>query len=323
MDANLKLQHPGREAGDAVLQARGQLVGDEFEVHKQRRFRLLRQLAQKKFQDAHRGVNFQVKSAVHKLESACAACIQIVQRCQKFFQLESPGSFVQGAQAKRAFEWAAARGLHVQNPLRQVGVAVVRVGQGDLVQGWLLTCDGFHQRARAEQKGAAQLGKAHIAPAGDHVVGQRHDGLGVGLVADFGAAEHDADLRPLRAQRKDYGVALFHVPDVNTQADYVHITGSHRTTCGNQGGGNVCRGRLDGEFAQHRAVRHRLPAMALHIGQQVAQPQTGVHIAGVQRGEHNAVGHKGIIRARAMRRKSVLRLQPFLPCPSTSPAPPA
>ena len=79
----------------------------------------------------------------------------------------------------------------------------MRVGQGDFVQGWLLTGDGFHQRARAEQEGAAQLGEAHIAPAGDHVVGQRHDGLGVRLIADFGAAEHDADVRPLGAQRQD------------------------------------------------------------------------------------------------------------------------
>ena len=117
LDANLELQHPGGEAGDAVLQARGQLVGDEFEVHKQRRVRVPLQLIQKKFQDAHRRLDFQVEGAVHKFESARAACVQIVQRCQKFFQLKSPGGFVQGAQAKRALERAAARSLHVQNAL--------------------------------------------------------------------------------------------------------------------------------------------------------------------------------------------------------------
>ena len=117
LDANLELQHPCGEAGDAVLQARGQLVGDELEVHKQRRVRIPLELVQKKFQDAHRRLDFQVEGAVHKFESACAACVQIVQRRQKCFQLERPGGFVQRAQAKRAFERAAARSLHVQNAL--------------------------------------------------------------------------------------------------------------------------------------------------------------------------------------------------------------
>ena len=140
------------------------------------------------------------------------------------------------------------------------------------------------------------------------MVGQRHDGLGVKFVADFGAAEHDADVGPLCAQRLNDRVALLHVPDVNAQADDVHITCISGAAIVDQGGSDLRRGRLNREFVQDRAVRYGLPAVALHIGQQVAQPQAGMHIAGVQRGEHNAVGHKGIIRARAVRRKSV-----FLP----------
>ena len=76
LDANLKLQRTGGKAGDTGLQCVGQMVRDQLKMHKHRVLRRLFQALQKKLQNAHRGLDFEVESPVHKFEGACASGIQ-------------------------------------------------------------------------------------------------------------------------------------------------------------------------------------------------------------------------------------------------------
>ena len=97
LDANFKLQHPGGKARDAGFEPLGQLVGHEFEVHKQGFLGLGGQPGQKELQNLHRGVNLEVESAVHELEGARTAGVERREFGQKGVQVEGPGGFIQRA----------------------------------------------------------------------------------------------------------------------------------------------------------------------------------------------------------------------------------
>ena len=71
----------------------------------------------------------------------------------------------------------------------------------------------------------AELGKAHVAPAGDDVVGQVNDVLRQRLMADFRAAEHDFDVWALRFEQFDEGAGLHHVPDIHAKTDDFRVDG--------------------------------------------------------------------------------------------------
>ena len=65
----------------------------------------------------------------------------------------------------------------------------------------------------------AQFGKAHVTPTGNHIVGQRNDGLIVQLVADFGPTQYDAHVGPQDLELAHHLGGLHHVPDVHAKAD--------------------------------------------------------------------------------------------------------
>ena len=103
----------------------------------------------------------------------------------------------------------------------------------------------------------AELGKAHIAPAGDDVVGQMDDVLFQRLVAHFRAAEHDFDVWALRFEQFDEGAGWHHVPDIHPKPDDFGVDGQQ--FCGQFFGFTV-----DGELAQRRFWL-QIP----HVGQQI------------------------------------------------------
>ena len=195
------------------------------------------QAVQKKLQDARRGLGLEVEGAVNKLEAPSAALVEPVQLGQKRLERKGPGGFVERAQAKLALKRAATRGLNVQHAVRQVGVAVLGIGQGNLVERRLLPSNHLHQRRGAVQQGAAQLWKADITPAGDHMVGQRHDGLLVMLMADLGATQHQLERGARCLEQAQQRTGLTHIPDVDTKADHLPPAYLCRPQQGQQLGG--------------------------------------------------------------------------------------
>ena len=116
------------------------MVWNQFEMQEQ----ILGQTLQKELQDSDRSVNFQIESSIHKLEVVRAALVQDLHRCQELLQIKGPGGLVERTQTKLALERATARCLHVKQAVRQIGLAVLSVGQRNLTQGRLLTLDHFH-----------------------------------------------------------------------------------------------------------------------------------------------------------------------------------
>ncbi len=201
LHTHFQLQHARRKQCQLRFQAVWQVVGDDFKMQKQVSFgrsswagrsrrvslrwttwglcrvRRLGQFVQKKLQDAHRMLDLQIERAVDKLEAAGTALVQALQRRQHAVKLKAPSGFVERTEAKLALERAATRGFHIQQAVRQVGIRIFVIRQRQLGQRRLLAGDDFHQGRWPVQQGAAQLGKAHVAPAGDDKVGQLADRL--------------------------------------------------------------------------------------------------------------------------------------------------
>ena len=55
------------------------------------------------------------------------------------------------------------------------------------------------------------------------MVGQATDFLLLDFMADLRAAKHDADIRPQSFEKAYYLRALHHIPDIDTQANYLRL----------------------------------------------------------------------------------------------------
>ena len=267
-----------------------QAVGHDFKMHEQFRrspgsarrvlgsstARRVLHAVEEKLQDAHRNIHLQVERAIHKFKVACAALVQRFHLGHEAVQLKRPGGFVQRTEAKLAFERAAARGFDVEQALGQILRRVFAIRQRQFGQRRLLAGDDFHQRRRAVEQGAAQFGKAHIAPAGDDVVGQAADFLLAGFKANFRPAEHDFDVRAQGFQQTHQLRRFDHIPDIHAQADHAGIQRQQLF-------GNLNRALADGEFAQLRQGAQAGAAVQIHVRQQAAQAERGVNKFGVQR----------------------------------------
>ena len=200
---------------------------------------------------------------------------------------------------------------------RKLGVRQINFFQWRLLPGYHL-----HQRARSVNECAAQLGKAHIAPAGNHVVGQRDDGLVVQLVAHLRPAQHHAHIGAQCLELAHHLGGLDHVPDVHAKAD--DGCGGRFVRHRSQGGKQILhhlryrpRQRV---LPQHRSGSQVCAAMPRHIGPQIAQPQRRVDIARIQRSQNDdgVIRHGRIIkacglsRARPKLRTELLGSQPEL-----------
>ena len=187
--------------------------------------------------------------------------IQGFKRVQKRVQLECPGGFVQRTQAKLALERAATRGFHIHHTVRQIGIRILAVRQGNVRQRRLFPRYDLHQRPRPVQQGPAELREADIPPTRDDVVGQPHNLLLIGFMADLRPPQHDLDVRPLHFDQTHQGTGLRHVPDVHPKTNHLRVERQQRV-------GNFLRFAGNGEFPQHR-----LCAQRAHVGQQIPQPQ--------------------------------------------------
>ena len=204
LDADLELQRAGRKARDRRLQRLGQVIRDQFEVQERRVVGTRRDQPEEELEDAHRGRHLEVERAVDELEVARAALVQARQFGQQRLERKGPRGPVERGQAELALERAAARGLDVDRPVRQVRVGVLAVRQRQAFQRRLLA--GVHpvQRPRAVQQGRGQPRERHVAPSGDHVVGEPADLLRLDFVADFRPADDHDDARRARLQLPDH-----------------------------------------------------------------------------------------------------------------------
>ena len=174
--------------------------------------------------------------------------------------------------------------------MRQVGLAVFAVGQRQVGQRRLLAGDDLHERLRAVQQRAAQLGKTHITPAGDHMVGQMRDGLLFGLMAHLRPAQHQFEVGPRRLEQTDHLGGLCHVPDVHAKAHDLHPGGCfrRRPQRGQQVRHHLLRRPGNRVLTQLGARAQARAAMPVEVGQQITQAQRGVNVARVERDQHDA-----------------------------------
>ena len=84
-------------------------------------------------------------------------------------------------------------------------------------------------------QGAAQLGKTHIAPTGNHMVRQRNDSLALQLMADLRPAQHHTHIGAQRFELAYHLGGLHHVPDVHAKADDGDLVRAR-----SQGGSEFC-----------------------------------------------------------------------------------
>jgi hypothetical protein len=124
----------------------------------------------------------------------------------------------------------------------------------------------------------AQAGKGEVGFAGNDVVGKAADGLLVGFVADFGAADDDDQVGTEAFEEGDEVSGWGGVPDIDAEADDFGLLGE-------DGFGDVEEALVDVEFKETGA---RLEVA--EVGEQVAQAESAVRVPGVEGGQDD-VGH--------------------------------
>jgi len=124
----------------------------------------------------------------------------------------------------------------------------------------------------------AKLGECQIGFTGYDVIGQGHDGLRIELITDLGPAENDSDVRPQSFDDGDDFGGGSNVPDVNAKPDNFRIPCQENL-------GDIRRTLVDIEFQEASAG-----AEGSEICEQVAQPESGVNVFGIQGGQDD-VGH--------------------------------
>ena len=121
------------------------------------------------------------------------------------------------------------------------------------------------------QQGPAEFGETDITPTRDDVIGEAHNVLLIGFMADFRPTQHDLDLRSLRFEQAHQGAGLRDVPDVHTQTDDLRVLRQQFV-------GNFLRLTGNGELTQCR-LRPQLP----HVRQQIPQTQRRMDVFGIER----------------------------------------
>jgi hypothetical protein len=128
LDTDLELERAGRKAGDDRAQLGGQAIGHQLEVIEPARLMPLK----KEFQDRPAGGEVEVERAVHELELFQSAIQQLLHRRQERLQRCLAHGDVERREAEFAAERAPARGFHIHDAVREIGVRIEIVGQGQL-----------------------------------------------------------------------------------------------------------------------------------------------------------------------------------------------
>jgi len=155
------------------------------------------QAIEKEPQDAQREIDFQVESPIDEFEIARPAPVEHIHLAKEDFQVEGPGRLVQRTQAELALERTTARGFDIEQTVRQIGIGIFAIRHYKAIQRRLFADDHLAQGPRPVQQGTAQPGKADVAPAGNHMVGQSGDFLFRDLMTDLRTTQDHPDIGPL------------------------------------------------------------------------------------------------------------------------------
>jgi len=174
--------------------------------------------------------------------------------------------------------------------VRDVAVRVICIGQFDLGKRRLDAGNDLLRLRALLQKFAAQLGKADVAPAGYHVIGQAHDLLLIAFVTDLRPAQHHGDVRGHAFEQGDHASDLAHVPDVNAETDDARLRRQQSLD------------DLLSPVLQSELHDLRVTLQLAHVGGEIAQAQRSMDVARVERSEDDG-GHAG----QAYRKSDMLR----------------
>ena len=230
---------------------------------------------QKKFEDTFTYRNLEIERAIDKPKVARAPHIKFFDFTHERIQLKRPRRFVQCRQAKLAFERAAARRFNINKALGDVLIRVLRIRQSELRQWRLLTRDNLALRYVSRHDFKRKLGKRYVAPAGNHIIGQRTNALIARLVADLRATQHHSHVGRDFFEQRHHARTFIHVPDIHADTNDARI---QRQQILND---------LERTLPQHKLDNACARLQFAHVCRKITQAQRGVHIAGVDGGEYN------------------------------------
>ena len=197
---------------------------------------------------------------------------------KKRIERHLPHGNIERRQTEFATERAAARRFDVDHAMRDVFIGVILVRQPQIGERRRLASMILSSGRRPASEPFAQSGKLEVGFAGHREIGEPHDLLLVVFVADFRPAEHDDQLRREPLEQPDEFRRRRDIPDVDAQAENARSPRKNRF-------GNVDRPLRDVELGD---LGSRL--QITEIGEQIAQPERTVGVAGIQRAQDN-VGH--------------------------------
>ena len=116
----------------------------------------------------------------------------------------------------------------------------------------------LHQRLWAIENLAAQFWQRNVAPAGNEVVGQLHDGLFAGFVRHFRTAQHNDHVRRNALEHGDDLGGFVDVPYIYTEADDLRPVREQLFD------------HLGGLRTNHELLQHGLGLQLAHVRQQIA-----------------------------------------------------
>lgn len=262
----------------------GEAVGDHFEVEEHAGLVAF----EEEFEELEAEGDAEVEGAVDEFEFFDATVEEVLEGGEEAVEGEAVEVLVEGGEAEFAGEGAAAGGFDVDDAVGDVFVGVEVVGEGDEVGvGGRGGDEAFGGRGSGEEV-AAKLGEGEVGFAGEDVVGGLADGLVVDFVADFGAAEDDEEVGAEAAEEEDGFGDEGDVPDVDAEACDAGVVAED------------VFGEVEGSDAKVAFEEGGLILEVAEVGKEVAEPEGGMAIAGVDRGEDDG-GHGQRVRGRFRR----------------------
>ena len=238
--------------------------------------------SEEKLEDGAADVRIQIKSAIDEFELPHAAIQELIERLQEEFERCVADWHIKRGQAELAGEWTAARRLDIDHAMGDIVRIVKIVRQLQIGERWRLRVDQLHQRPFAAQQAATEIGEFEIRFPCYREVRLLNDCLLFAFVADFGTTQNNNHPRGGPLEDADEFGHRGDVPDVNTQPENSWLPRENRLGHVDRALGDIELGDL-GSRSQFAEVRV-----------QIAQPERGVGVTGVERTQQN-LGHAGII----------------------------
>ncbi len=189
------------------------MVRNDFEVKVQ----IVVHALEEKFEYGDAGADLEIKGPINKFEISRAAPMKIIHRLEKARQLERFCGLVQRRQAEFALERATARCLDINQPIAQVFIAVIRIGQLQLIQLDGLAGDHLCCDRPPSQQIIAKFAKTGFARPGDDEISLLDKFGQVVGKTDFRPANNHPRLRRDLLQHFDHLRGFGDVPDVDAE----------------------------------------------------------------------------------------------------------